>query len=274
MIEVYYYTDPACPWSWAAEPTLRRLLHELDGQLSVRFVMAGMAREFGDPDALAREAVEAGLESGMPVDPRLWWEGPPRSSHPACVAVKAAAEQGQAAAMLRRLREGFLCRRRRVDRLDALIEEARTIPGLDVERFRIDLQSHAMLEAFGSDVELAQAVPAEHHAETAERVKLPSFEFLAGSGERYGVYGPAPYEELLAAARAAGAGAAAASAPAVADPPGIEAALGRWGTMATVEVASVCGLPGPRAPAELWRAAAEWRVRAERLGTGELWSLA
>jgi hypothetical protein len=30
---------------------------------------------------------------------------------------------------------------------------------------------------------------------------------------------------------------------------------------------------GPRAPAELWRLALEWRERAERLGAGEIWSL-
>jgi hypothetical protein len=36
----------------------------------------------------------------------------------------------------------------------------------------------------------------------------------------------------------------------------------------------VCDLPGPRAPAELWRRALDWRVKAERLGTGYLWSLA
>jgi hypothetical protein len=44
--------------------------------------------------------------------------------------------------------------------------------------------------------------------------------------------------------------------------------------MATPEIALVCDLPGPRAPAELWQLALEWRVRAERLGTGHLWSLA
>jgi hypothetical protein len=54
----------------------------------------------------------------------------------------------------------------------------------------------------------------------------------------------------------------------------VEDALRRFGTMATPEVAAVCDLPGPRAPAELWRLALEWRVRAERLGTGYLWSLA
>ena len=56
--------------------------------------------------------------------------------------------------------------------------------------------------------------------------------------------------------------------------PGVEEALRRFGAMATPEVAAVCDLPGPRAPAELWRLALEWRVRARRVCGGELWELA
>jgi hypothetical protein len=56
--------------------------------------------------------------------------------------------------------------------------------------------------------------------------------------------------------------------------PSVEEALARFGSLATVEVAAVCDLPGPRAPAELWRLAVEWRVRPERFLTGELWTLA
>jgi predicted DsbA family dithiol-disulfide isomerase len=28
VVHAYYYTDPACPWSWALEPTLRKLAVE------------------------------------------------------------------------------------------------------------------------------------------------------------------------------------------------------------------------------------------------------
>jgi hypothetical protein len=56
--------------------------------------------------------------------------------------------------------------------------------------------------------------------------------------------------------------------------PGVEDALRRFGRMATPEVAAVCDLPGPRAAAELWRLASEWRVRPDRVLTGELWAAA
>jgi hypothetical protein len=55
---------------------------------------------------------------------------------------------------------------------------------------------------------------------------------------------------------------------------GVEDALRRFGRMATAEVEAVCDLPGPRAEAELWRLAAEWRARPTRVLTGWLWELA
>ena len=151
---------------------------------------------------------------------------------------------------------------------DALIEEARLVPGLDVERLRLGLASHGVLEAFAADLDRRGAVSAEHNVAGTGRVKLPSLEFVAADGAVHGVYGPSDYGALRAAAVAAGA-------PAVFDGPrSVEDALRRFGTMAAAEVASVCDLPGPRAPAELWRLATEWRVRAERVGTEYLWSLA
>ena len=268
-MHTYYYTDPMCPWSWALEPGLRKLAVEFAGSLEIRYVMCGMAREVGDTGHLVSEMLEASAESGMPVDPRLWLASPPRSSHPACLAVKAASEQGDPGPYLRRLREGLQCRRRKLDTADALLAEAREVPGLDVERLRLGLASHGVLEAFAADLDRCGAVSPEHHSEGSDRVKLPSFEFRGEDGVVHGVYGPSDYGSLRAAAVAAGA--TPASNP---GPLSVEDALRRFGFMATSEVAAVCDLPGPRAPAELWRLALEWRVRAERLGTGHLWSLA
>lgn len=272
VVHTLYYTDPACPWSWALEPALRRLTYELRESLEFEYVMAGMRRELEDPETLAVNSLEASQRSEMPVDARGWLVDPPRSSHPACIAVLAAAEQGDAGrveAYLRRLREGFFCRRRKLDNADALIAEAQAVGGLDVQRLRVGLGSHALLERFGADLERARSVPAEHYAEGDERVKLPSLQFHGEDGSVHGVYGFATYEELRAAALAAGA-TRGPEGPA----PTVEQALHRFGSMTTVEVAAVCGLAGPRAPAELWRLATEWHLKAERVLGGELWSLA
>src|SRR5438128_12696696 len=96
----------------------------------------------------------------MPIDPLLWKEGPIRSTYPASMAVKAALEQADDGAYryLRVLREGLLCFRRKLDTTEPLVEVAREA-GLDVERFRIDLQSHAIVAAFGEDPEEDSDVP-------------------------------------------------------------------------------------------------------------------
>jgi predicted DsbA family dithiol-disulfide isomerase len=242
-----------CPWSWALEPALRKLIYQFGDGLGVTYVLGGMMRELDDPSTHIRAALDASERSGMPVDPRLWLEAAPASSHPACIAVKAAAEQGEPGPYLRRLREGFMCRRHKLDTGESLVAEARATDGLDAQRFTIDLSSHAMLEAFAADLELV----------TAENVKLPTFEF--GDGHR--LHGFVDYDSLRAAALAGGAELIAPTAPTV------EEALRRFGRMATAEVAAVCELPGPRAPAELWRLASEWRVKPERVLGGELWTL-
>ena len=41
---VRYYTDPACPASWAAEPALRRLMVEFGADLAITYVMGGLGR--------------------------------------------------------------------------------------------------------------------------------------------------------------------------------------------------------------------------------------
>jgi predicted DsbA family dithiol-disulfide isomerase len=268
-IHAWYYTDPASPDSWGLEPALRRLAVELGEQLSIEPVMSGLAREFGEPLKQVSAWLDVAEASGMPVDPRLWLASPPASSYPACMAVKAAGEQGPEieAAYLRRLREGFACGRRKLDTRDALVAEARAVPGCDVDRFGVDLGSHAAVEAFGADLERAGAVEGAARDPGTERARIPSLELRGEDGEVHAVHGRVPYEELRAAAQAAGA-----SFDGAAGHPGVEEALGRFGTMATAEVAAVCDLPGPRAAAELWRLAGEWRVRSDRQLTGELWS--
>jgi putative protein-disulfide isomerase len=264
-VHAWYYTDPACAWSWSIEPHVRRLTLALEGQLELTYVMAGI-RELAPGPEEAAEWLAASAASGMPVDVRLWLDGGPTTSYPACLAVKAAAEQGDPGGYLRALREGFAFRRRRLDHAEAFESVARERPELNLERMRVDLGSHAIMEAFGADLDRARAVAEEHHSPERGRVKIPSIEFRGGDGEVHGAYGPAPYEAYRDAAVAAGAELDERAAPSV------EEALRRFGTMATVEVAAICDLPGPRAAAELWRLASEWRVRAEPTMGGEIWS--
>jgi Thioredoxin len=180
-VHVTYFTDPACPWSWAAEPGLRRLQSEFGPTLRITYVMGGLAREFRKPVETMHHVLDACAASGMPVDPRVWLDAPPRSSYPACQGVKAAAAQGMDEPYLRVVREGMM-----------------------------------------SDVVRARAAAPETH--TAERRRVPFSRGARPPRRRRAVYDP--------------------------------------------------GDPDAHAAAELWRLAAEWRVRADRVLSGELWRAA
>ena len=161
MVVVSYHTDPACPWSWALEPCIRKLMLTFGEELQWNFVMGGLAREFGsegsrvgpDPQTrgrLVEEWLRVAAETQAPLDPLIWWDGPLRTTYPACMAVKAATEQAPDGGYryLRMLREGIMCERRKLDHADALIDAAGRA-GIDRSRFEVDLRSHAITEAFG-----------------------------------------------------------------------------------------------------------------------------
>jgi putative protein-disulfide isomerase len=260
---------------------VRRLMWEFGESLSFTWVMGGLARDYTqDRDVypwLVTHWLEVASRSRMPIDPLLWKEGPIATTYPACMAVKAAQEQAADGGYhyLRTLREGLLCFRRKLDTTEPLVEAAREA-ALNVERFRIDLHSNAIVEAFGQDLEATRTVPEAARAAgkltdahgSGERLPFPSAVFVGEDGAEHGVYGEAGYEELRAAALAAGA------VPERDDRPSVSDALNRFGRMATREVEEVCGLPEPRAQAELWRLAEGWEVKPVRVLTGWLWERA
>jgi hypothetical protein len=259
---------------------------EFGEELRWTFVMGGLGRSFepgagegapGRPGFVAKW-LNACAESGMPVDPRVWHEGPPSSSYPMCMAAVAAREQGEDAAYryLRALREGTCALQRKLDTTEALVEEARGA-GLDAARFRVDLGSHAIVEAFGADLEVARSVPDAERAgagdrcsagSDGERVPFPTMIFTGDDEHERVLCGYRELEEYRSAALAAGA------APTGSGRPGVLDALRRFGRMAAVEVAAVCDLPPPRAEAELAQLALDWRVRGVPVLSGRLWELA
>ncbi len=283
-----YYTDPACSWSWGSEPKLRRLMWEFGDELRFTWVMGGLARSYGtgyfDWESRVGSGVDCygdlmaswldtAAESGMPFDARLWSQNPIASTYPACQAVKAAAEQGTDAAYryLRRLREGLMCERKKLDHAEALIGEAGAA-GLDAERFRIDLGSHAITEAFAADLDAVRnpSVEAREQGKVGEteghdRVSFPSAVFRGEDGSEHGVWGWRPYEAYREAAIAAG---ARSSADRPAEP--LEA-IERFGRCATRELEELTGKPGPVLQAELWGLAREWRLRPVEVMGGTLW---
>lgn len=259
---------------------------EFGDDLEWTFVMGGLASEYGTdagwgPESgrggMARHWLEAADETGMPTDPLAWAEAPLRSTYPACRAVKAAQRQGRddAYRYLRALREGIVCRRRRLDAEEALVEVARDV-GLDVERFRADLGSDAIAAAFDADLEQSRDVPdVVRDADKVrcstdvheERVPFPTLRFDGPGGETHWTCGMRPLDFVRNQALAAGA-------TPTGDPrPSVLESVRRFGTVAAVEVAAICDLPVPHVEAELAQLALAGDVEAVPVLAARLWTL-
>jgi putative protein-disulfide isomerase len=288
-VQVRYYSDPACSWSWAGEPALRRLMYEFHGELDFVWVMGGLARRYGrdyrdeeggighGPDCFAdliSHWLDVTADGLMPTDPRIWKRDPLTSSYPACKAVKAAAEQGPDAGYryLRRLREGIMFERRKLDHPESLLALAGSAR-IDRRRFESDLFSEAIAEAFAADLDEVRNPPDEareqgavRRTEGRERLSFPSAVFIGEDGTRHGVWGLArSHPALRDAALAAGA-------KTVNEGP-LEPmdAVRRFGRCATRELEILAEKPLPALEAELWEMARDWKLKPVRALTGTLW---
>jgi hypothetical protein len=267
------------------------LIFEFDGELNFVWAMGGLARHFGSVYRDSEAAIGRGPDcfadlmshwlnvagrTGMPCDPRLWTEAPISGTFPACVAVEAASEQGWEAGYryLRRIREGLLCFRRKLDEPAALIAEAGPA-GLDVPAFEAALDSTAPMEAFERHLAEVREVPQEARdqgktsvTEGHERLSFPSAVFIGADGVRLGVYGFRPFEAYRDAALTAGAR------QVNEGPLPVLEAVERFGRMAIPEVEALCGTGSIETRAELWRLAREGTLNPVGALTGTLWELA
>lgn len=165
-VEITYFTDPYCSWCWATEPMLYRIRETYRDQVHIRYVMGGLVRDMADfYDSLndIRTTAEVAphwrmvsQRSGQPIDERLWEDitDPHFSTWPACRAVKAAFLQGEAVGerYLRRMRRAALTERKIISLPEVYLALAEEVPGLDLARFRADLESGAAEQAFQADL--------------------------------------------------------------------------------------------------------------------------
>ena len=282
-VEIIEYTDPGCSWAWGSEPKLRLLRWRHGHRLRWRRVLGGLVGDMlaYDPDFDAEQRApdyaaywaSVSEHTGMPApDPlhRMY-----ASTEPACLAVTAAARQGEQVAdrVLRRLREATFVHGHPPDDRDRIAEALATVPGLDRDRLLGDLDGEEVRAAFQRDweatrrpdpevLELDEEGPGAGNAKHAEghwRYVFPTIVVRSGDDRRI-VPGWKPYEDYVAALEALEPGVTADARP---DPTPAEV-LETFGSVTDTELAFLCGpdaTPPPDAVAlevsggVLWRSA-------------------
>jgi predicted DsbA family dithiol-disulfide isomerase len=170
-VNIIYYTDPLCCWSWAFEPQWRRLRYEFCEHVTWEYRMGGLISNWNNyndtinsisrPLQMGPLWMQAHYVSGMPMNDKVWMTDPPQSSYPACVAVKCAAMQSQHAEekYLRYVREALMIKAINVSRQSVLFEIAAELSNeidFDVDQFKEDYTSGAGIEAFKKDLHEVQ----------------------------------------------------------------------------------------------------------------------
>lgn len=206
-IEIVFYTDPLCCWSWAFEKVWQRLQAEFKDKLSWRYCMGGLIPDWAtyhDPmNSVSRPAqmgplwMEAQHLTGTSINYEIWMKDPPASSYPACIAVKSAEFQSLEAgeAYLRALREAVMIKGKNIAKPEVLVEIGEQLshnePQLfDSEQFISDLSGEESRNAFRKDL---QKVSYNH---------IGRFPTLTITKPRQGgviITGYRPYEVLLQA---------------------------------------------------------------------------
>lgn len=170
QLEVVYYTDPLCCWSWAFEPAWQQLLQDYQGRISWRYCMGGLLAEWrayhdtmnavSKPVQMGPLWMQASQVSGQPMNDRIWFLDPPASSYPACLAVKCAGVQSEQAAhlYLYALRSAIMKEGKNIAKKAVLLETATILSGehpgiLDLQRFEADLGSEAAMQLLKQDLQ-------------------------------------------------------------------------------------------------------------------------
>ena len=207
-VEILYFTDPLCCWSWAFEPAWKKLISEFANHITYQYVICGLLpdwKSYNDPiNSVSRPAqmgpvwMQASHVSGVPIKSELWITDPPVSSYPACIAVKCAELQSRSFGeqYLQLAREAVMLNLQNISKQEVLVNIAenlaKTNPGFTVQRFEDDLVNGAGLEAFRADWNAAQM----------QRIdRYPTLIFKRKNHRSILFSGYTPYESLLQAFR-------------------------------------------------------------------------
>jgi putative protein-disulfide isomerase len=168
-VEVTFYTDPLCCWSWAMQPAWDRVVAECAEGVKVQYKMGGLlpswkhfedaAHSISRPTQMGPEWMHAAHLSGVTINSQIWITDPPASSYPACIAVKCVQLQseGYGEKFLQILRKAVMVDGKNIAK-NGVIQDAAWLlhdqhPDFDLFKFRDDLMGDAGKEAFRKDLQ-------------------------------------------------------------------------------------------------------------------------
>ena len=167
LATLYYFHDPMCSWCWGFRKTWDQVQHALEGQVIIRYVLAGLAADTDTDQPMLKNMQISIRENwrkiqqeipGTEFNYNFWSECQPRrSTYPACRAVIAAGMQTAQAEskMLFAIQQAYYLHAKNPSDIDVLIQIARDI-GLDGEAFAADINSEACIAALDKDLLLSR----------------------------------------------------------------------------------------------------------------------
>ena len=167
--KLYYVHDPMCSWCWGFSPVLSALLQKLPDDIKVRRLLGGLAADSDQPMPLEmRTTIEATWRRiqqripGTPFNFDFWTQCTPRrSTWPACRAVIAARQQGDAhdERMTRAIQLAYYTQARNPSDTTTLIQLSQEL-GLDSRAFAGALASESVQQQLLAEIELSRQLHA------------------------------------------------------------------------------------------------------------------
>ncbi|MGN6417011.1 MAG: DsbA family protein [Pseudobacter sp.] len=156
-IEITYFTDPLCCWSYGMQPHLDSLYQRFKNRSTIKLVMGGLLPSWNNyvdqVNSVSRPAqmgpvwMHAARLTNRPIKYLIWVNDPPSSSYPACMAVKCAEMQSGDCSLLlfKNLQQAVMQNGKNIANTELILATAADLkkdyPSFNLNQFREDFLS-------------------------------------------------------------------------------------------------------------------------------------
>lgn len=169
-VEITFYTDPLCCWSWALLPELLKVKANFNDSVCLNYCMGGLIKDwnsFSDPINNVNQPsqmgpiwLDASQKTGIDFNDSLWVNDPPHSSYPSCIAVKTAELQSPdaGAAFFEMLAETAMLEGKNISKPEVLVYVAQKLEAklpdvFNLTHFIHNYNNEQSRDAFKSDLQ-------------------------------------------------------------------------------------------------------------------------